>query len=484
MKPLLIVDAPKRFPIDVPGAETVSAYRYLTDPQFALGRGRKVFNLCRSLRYQASGYYVSLLAEARGHRCLPSVAAIQDIRLAAVVRLASDDLDELIQQSLRRIKSDEFELSVYFGHNTAEGHDKLALALFNAFPAPLLRARFEHNGHWRLASMRVIGLADVPESHRTFVVQQAERYLRRAPRKAKEAPAAKFDLAILHDPDDAMPPSDKKALAKFVEAGEKMGIRCDLIDKSAAGRIAEYDALFIRETTYVDHYTYRMSRRAAAEGMVVIDDPQSIVRCTNKVFLAETLGRQKIAAPRTLVLTRENAVEGLRSLGFPCVLKQPDSSFSAGVSRVDSEDGLEAVLDAQFEHTDLIVAQEYLPTDFDWRIGVLAGQPLFACRYGMAPGHWQIVNHENKGKSKAKYGDWQTMPVEDAPNDVVKLAVKASAIMGNGLYGVDLKEVGGKPIVIEVNDNPNIDSGVEDQVLGMELYRRIMQHFFWELEAR
>lgn len=482
MKPLLVVDSPKRFPIDVPGAETVSAYQYLTDPQLAQGKGRKVFNLCRSLRYQASGYYVSLLAEARGHRCLPSVAAIQDIRLAAVVRLAGDDLDELIQKSLRRIKSEEFELSVYFGHNTAEGHDAIARALFDAFPAPLLRARFEHNGHWRLASVRVIGLADVPESHRQFVVQQAERYLRRAPRKAKESPPSRFDLAILHNPDDPMPPSDKKALARFVEAGEQTGIRCELIDKSDAGRIAEYDALFIRETTYVDHHTYRIARRAAAEGLVVIDDPQSIVRCTNKVFLAETLGRAKLATPRTLVLTRENAVEGLRSLGFPCVLKQPDSSFSVGVSRVDSEDGLEAVLEAQFEHTDLMVAQEYMPTDFDWRIGVLAGRPLFACCYGMAPGHWQVINHGDRGRGK--YGQSQAVPVEQAPSGVVKLAIKAAALMGNGLYGVDLKVAGGKPVVIEVNDNPNIDSGLEDAILGMELYRRIMQHFFWELEAR
>jgi glutathione synthase/RimK-type ligase-like ATP-grasp enzyme len=484
MKPLLIVDSPKRFPMDVPGAETVSAYKYLTDPVLAQGKGRKVFNLCRSLRYQASGYYVSLLAEARGHRCLPSVAAIQDIRLAAVVRLAGDDLDELIQKSLRRIKSEEFELSVYFGHNTAEGHEAIARALFDAFPAPLLRARFEQNGHWRLASVRVIGLADVPEHHRAFVVQQAERYLRRAPRKTKESPPSRFDMAILHDPKDPMPPSNKKALAKFIEAGERRGIRCELIEKADAGRIAEYDALFIRETTSVDHHTYRIARRAAAEGMVVIDDPQSIVRCTNKVFLAETLSRHKLATPRTLVLTRENAVEGLRSLGFPCVLKQPDSSFSAGVSRVDSEEGLEALLEAQFEKSDLIVAQEYMPTDFDWRIGVLAGRPLFACRYGMAAGHWQVVNHGAQGTSGAKYGDWQTMPVERAPNGVVKLAVKAAALMGNGLYGVDLKEVAGKPVVIEVNDNPNIDAGIEDQVLGMELYRQIMEHFFWELEAR
>ncbi|GIW74821.1 MAG: ribosomal protein S6 modification protein [Phycisphaerales bacterium] len=482
MKPLIVVDAPKRFPLQVPGAELVSAQQYLTEPRFAQGKGRKVFNLCRSLRYQAAGYYVSLLAEARGHRCLPSVSAIQDLRMAPMVRLIGDDLDELVQRSLRRLRGESFELSVYFGHNMAEGHDRLARAIFNAFPAPLLRARFERQDRWRLASVRAIGLAEVPAGHHEFLVRQAERYLRRSPRRAREAPASRFDLAILHDPDEAMPPSDRRALQRFVEAGEQVGIRCELIDKSDAGRIAEFDALFIRETTAVNHHTYRMARRAAAEGMVVIDDPQSIVRCTNKVFLAETLSRARLPTPRTLVLTRDNAEEGIRSLGLPCVLKQPDSAFSAGVCRVDTEEALEDALRTQFERTELIVAQAYVPTQFDWRIGVLAGQPLFACRYGMAPGHWQIVNHGRSGRGR--FGSYETLAVEQAPAQVVDLAVRAAGLMGQGLYGVDLKVVDGRPLVIEVNDNPNIDSGVEDRVLGMALYQRIMQHFFWKLEAR
>jgi len=52
------------------------------------------------------------------------------------------------------------------------------------------------------------------------------------------------------------------------------------------------------------------------------------------------------------------------------------------------------------------------------------------------------------------------------------------------LYGVDLKEVNGKGYVIEVNDNPNIDSGVEDKFLGRELYSLIMQEFKRRLELQ
>ena len=61
---------------------------------------------------------------------------------------------------------------------------------------------------------------------------------------------------------------------------------------------AEFDALFIRETTLVNHHTYRFARRAASEGLVVIDDPESILKCTNKVFLAELLSRHKMPMPQ------------------------------------------------------------------------------------------------------------------------------------------------------------------------------------------
>jgi hypothetical protein len=37
---------------------------------------------------------------------------------------------------------------------------------------------------------------------------------------------------------------------------------------------------------------------------------------------------------------------------------------------------------------------------------------------------------------------------------------------------------------MEVNDNPSIESGVEDVVLGQELYRAVMREFLRRLDAR
>lgn len=481
MNSLLVVDAPKRWPLKIPGAEVVAARDYLTEQTYASNPGTKVFNMCRSYRYQTQGYYVSLLASARGHRPLPSVETMQDLRLSPLLRRAGQELSEEIQRDLRTIRSDTFELSIYFGRNLAARYDKLALAIFNLFPAPFMRVSFERNGEWEIESVRLIGAADIPESHRQFVIEQAQRYFARSVRRPRAKRPPRFDLAILHDPADPMPPSSEGAIKRFVEAGETLGIRCELVQKDAYGRIAEFDGLFIRETTSVNHHTYRFSRRAAAQGLVVIDDPESIVRCTNKVFLAEALDRYRVAIPKTVVFGEDNASVVAERIGFPCVIKQPDSAFSAGVIKAETEEEFGPKVQKLFEGTDLLIAQEFVPTEYDWRIGVLGGEPLFACRYHMARNHWQIVKRDGEGVHE---GDFDTMRIEDAPQRVVELGVRAADVIGDGLYGVDLKVIGGRPKVIEVNDNPNIDAGVEDQALGDELYTRIMRHFLVRMENR
>ena len=78
---------------------------------------------------------------------------------------------------------------------------------------------------------------------------------------------------------------------------EKLSIDVEPITRRQLAELAEYDGLFIRETTSIDNHTYRFARRAWQEGMPVIDDPISMIRCTNKVFLMELLGQHQVATP-------------------------------------------------------------------------------------------------------------------------------------------------------------------------------------------
>lgn len=488
MSILIVLDNPKDWPLRIEGAEVVSAKRYLTDPDCSERRQAKVFNLCRSYRYQSMGYYVSLLAAARGHKPLPAISTIQDLKLSELIRIADDQLEELIESSLAALKSGTFVLSIYFGRNMARRYDKLALALFNQFPAPFLRAEFRHEnsksdeaGKWELTSLRPIAVSDIPDEHLPFVREMTKEYFDR-PRRVLRPAEARYDLAILCNDDDPNQPSDERALKKFIKAAESMGIDADIISKDEYGRLAEFDALFIRTTTSVNHYTFRFSRRAAAEGLVVIDDPESIIKCANKVYLTELLQRHKIPGPRTQIIHRGNAAAAIDILGLPCVLKQPDASFSLGVVKVATRAEFERETDRLFDLSDLLIAQEWVPTSFDWRVGIVDREPVFVCKYHMAKDHWQII--DRRDQTQTRFGRAENYPIEAAPPEVVKTAVRAANLIGDGLYGVDVKEVDGRALVMEINDNPNIEAGVEDEVLQDELYLKIMRVFLKRLESR
>jgi glutathione synthase/RimK-type ligase-like ATP-grasp enzyme len=480
---LIVVDNPKTWPLFIPGVPLVSARSYLTEPRFYELERAKVFNLCRSYRYQSLGYYVSLLAMARHHKALPSITTIQDMRTLSIVRLASDDLEDVIRRDLKGVQTPEFTLSIYFGRNLAKRYDDLAGRLFRLFAAPLLRAEFSRgDGDWRLTSIRPIAASDIPEAHHAFVVEAAMEFFaqRRFPKGARSN--SQYDLAILHNPADPNPPSNALAIRKFAQAAKRLHLDVELIGREDFGRLSEFDALFIRDTTSVNHYTYRFARRAAAEGLVVVDDPESITKCGNKVYLAELLERHHVPTPRTRILHRDNHEQVFREIGLPCILKKPDSYFSQGVVKVNTKEELVQQTERLLESSDLILAQEFLPTDFDWRVAVLDHQPLFVCKYFMADRHWQIIR--NGGAGEADCGKVEAVPIEHAPRAVISTALRAARLIGDGLYGVDLKQSGKRVYVIEINDNPNIDAGYEDRILRDELYERVLRVFLTRIQQR
>lgn len=481
MKKVVVINNPSKWSFHTPGVEVVSPKKYLEDHSYMHRRGLRVFNLCNDYSYQKRGYYVSLLGEARGHKVIPSVKQLLDLKTQTIVRIVSDDLDALIQKSLKHIRSSEFVLSIYFGRNVARQHNKLAKELHKLFPAPFLRARFVKNQKWEVSSVRPIAFKEIPENHLPYVDSFASDYFSQKRYENGKPDKHLYDLAILVDDKEKAPPSNAKALAKFEEVAGRMGCYVDFITKDDYNKIAEYDALFIRATTAVNHYTYRMARRAQSEGVAVLDSPESILKCANKVFLAELLHAAKIATPKTVILMSEKDKSPGQMLGFPCVLKLPDSSFSQGVIKVNDEQELQAQIKRMLKESDLILAQEFLPTDFDWRIGILDNEVIFACKYFMAKGHWQIYNW-NSSNDDDTSGEFENVPIEQVPTHILDTSLKATRLIGNGLYGVDVKDVKGKAVVVEVNDNPNIDGGIEDKLLNEALYAKVISYLINQVE--
>lgn len=479
MQTLIVTDDPDSWAFLSPFVPIVHASEYLSKEEYHQSKSMRILNLCNAYDYQTIGYYVSLLAQARDHHAIPSVIGIQDVLSSSLSKLISHDIEDEIQHSLRDIKVDEFVLSVYFGQNVAKRHAALAKKLHGLFPLPLIRFTLEKKKSWVVKKLLILSRNDVPPQHEAFMRQAAESYLAKKRFHLWRKKQRYHDLAILIDPSELNAPSDKKALDLFVKAGESVGLNVDFIEKSDAKSIAEYDALFIRATTSVDHYTYRLARRAVQENMVVIDDPQSIVKCSNKVYLAELLQSHQILTPKTTFISKYDKC--IPDIEFPCVLKKPDSAFSHGVIKLYDRKELQKSLTQFFKTSELILVQPFIPTEFDWRIGVLDNKPLFACRYYMAKGHWQIYNWQSAQETE---GDFDTVPLSEVPEGVIKTALKATKLIGDSLYGVDIKSHGDKHYVIEINDNPNVDWNIEDQVMGEELYQQIMLVFVQRIRRK
>ncbi|TMG72559.1 MAG: RimK family alpha-L-glutamate ligase, partial [Betaproteobacteria bacterium] len=410
MKSLIVVNRQEDWPHEIPGAAVTTAKSYLTGPAANNDQYRQVLNLCRCARADDAGFYVSLLAEARGQRPLPTAKALEDLHAHPANAPAVREIEALAAQSAPAGKA--LEIEVYFGADAKSERDALAERLFAHAKAPLLRAT-----------------------------------LRRRRSGAAARRSGRPSLAILYNADAPLPPSNRNALDGFLRAAKALGMRAEILDKQAIDRLGEFDALFLRDTTFLDHYTYRFATRAADLGLVVIDDPDSILQCNNKVYLNELLTRHRIPVPRTVMVHRDNIDTIAPTLGMPVVLKEPGGGFSTGVHKANDAAELDKLVRRMLDKSELIIAQEYMPTDFDWRVTVLDRRALFVCKYFMAPGHWQVHKYESDAHSEGKT---LALSIGEAPSVVIDTALRAANLIGDGLYGVDLKLVGERCYVIEI----------------------------------
>lgn len=485
----VVVDRTADWQWEIEGLQVVTADHYLSMRERAHKRPMRIINLCRRYSYLSAGYYCSLLAEARGDLPMPTVADILDLSRHSLYAFALPELNQSLNKTVQRLAEPpdrNFDLFIFFGQADDRRFRRLATEMFDLFRYPLLKVRIEGGKDWHIKSIKPLGLHKVDAALTPFFEQSIRHYTHLSARRRSDRKPALYDLAILVNANEKLPPSNAGALERFIRAGKALRMDVELIAARDYHRIARFDALFLRETTALNDHTFRFARKAEAEGLPVIDDSKSILRCTNKVYMWERLSKYRLPTPRTIPLNRTTfdtaalaAVEA--QLGYPMVLKIPDGCFSRGMFKANNREEAKRAAATLFASSRLILAQEFMYTAYDWRIGILNGRPLYACQYRASRGHWQIVNHKADGSMVA--GGFQTMAVADAPQHVVELATKAAGLIGNSLYGVDIKENDSGVYVIEINDNPNIDHGIEDKVLKGELYTMLMQEFIRRIEA-
>ncbi|HEX6202958.1 MAG TPA: RimK family protein [Thermoanaerobaculia bacterium] len=510
---LVVADTP--LPERLAGLPSLSADRYLEAVPEALEEGLVIVNLCRSYQYLSKGYYVSLLAEARRQRALPTLEDIEETSnpftyLRTLQEAGLKTIDYSVQGSLRgrrrvlprRIVVGErvtlegltgeagvrfgpapggfVDVTVVFGRTGDARFRRVCAAIWRLYAFPLLRVRLYENGEgWKVGQVQPLTLPQVGPAE---VEALAEGLEKGGATRAVRAPApslARHRLAVLWDATDPTAPSDEDTLDKLARIGARRGLLVERIGKGDLARLPQYDALFIRTVTAINHYSFTFSQTAEGLGMPVIDDTASIIKCSNKIFLYELFRRNGLPMPDTAVISPKNWREEVRPLGLPVILKVPDGTFSLAVKKAENAAELEALTREMFKRSPLLIAQRFTPTGFDWRVGVLENRVLWVARYHMAKKHWQIAKRSAGG---TRFGRVEAVPIAEAPKPVVDLAVAGAALIGDGLYGVDIKETAEGPVLIEINDNPNLEVGFEDVAERDRPYEAILDCFQRRIE--
>lgn len=266
------------------------------------------------------------------------------------------------------------------------------------------------------------------------------------------------------------------ALTNFRMAAFEQGHDLDFLFKSELDYLKNYDGVFIRALTDPLNTSYVVARLAELAGKRVLDHSESILVCCDKVHMYRRLMAAGVPMPETRFLSHtelsENSARRLfEELGVPLVLKAPNSSFSAYVDKVSSVEAFLAVAKRFLRRADRVVAQQYLPSDFDWRVITLEGRVLAVMKYLFAKDQWKLMGRSTDGA-------WaRVLPVERSVADpeLVRVALAAANAIGTSLYGVDVKEIDGEYYVIEVNDNPTIAAGEEDGA-NRQIYGEIISY--------
>ena len=169
MNVYFVVNRRRDWPFETPGATVVTAREYIANGSDASADLARTFNLCRTTRYQGRGYYVSLVAEARGHRPWPDVKTIEDLHSDDSGRLFAGRDAAAMEWTIANATGRRTTVESYFGRDPAGGNDAVARELFALLHAPFVRATFEcRGGRWLPSEVRLLYPGDLDETNGRF----------------------------------------------------------------------------------------------------------------------------------------------------------------------------------------------------------------------------------------------------------------------------------------------------------------------------
>lgn len=188
---VVLVESLSDWPSSFPDVHVVRATDYLDGGRYARRKAFRVINLCRSYKYQSVGYYCSLLAEARGHRVIPSVKTLQDLSRKSLYGYDFDRFDADQRDKLARVAeqlgSNTLKLQCHFGSTRIPALQDFSRRLFEQFPCPLLELDVRVGERAALQNIRALTLRALTKQGRGDFAQAMEGFRSRRWRDGAQA---------------------------------------------------------------------------------------------------------------------------------------------------------------------------------------------------------------------------------------------------------------------------------------------------------
>ncbi len=211
--------------------------------------------------------------------------------------------------------------------------------------------------------------------------------------------------------------------------------------------VTDLDALIIRPIGRgsLEEIIYRMDllHRLQRLGMFIVNPPLSIERSVDKYHTLALFEEHGLPVPQTVVTeSLEEALKGFHDLGGDVVIKPLFGSRGIGSTRVTDADVAERLFRAIIFYHGVLYLQKFIPHgDSDVRAFVV-GDRVVAAMHRVAS-NW---------KTNVSLG---AKPVALNPSEELeKLAVEATRVLGCEIAGVDMLESDEGPVIIELNSQP------------------------------
>jgi ribosomal protein S6--L-glutamate ligase len=209
------------------------------------------------------------------------------------------------------------------------------------------------------------------------------------------------------------------------------------------------DVAIPRIAVSVNQYGLAVVNQLELAGIPLLNRAQGISASRNKMRCLQLLASRGIQVPRTVMAADPSGLKEMakHAGGVPVLVKLLSANERGGVVICETQQSLEAALEAILGLGQNIVVQQYVrgARGGDLRVLVVGGRAIAALRRRPAVG--RIAPTLGRG---ARYQAARPSPA------CARAAVAAARVVGLEVCAVDMLDVRGGPLVFEVNSSPGI----------------------------